>query len=392
MASPQREDSKEVEFPCLRIQQPVGEFYIGVIKSTVLCEITYFDIRRILQEREIETYLGIQRPLNSSRVTELQEYVRTSDACFPTSVILAVPAVCAEFNESKGNLKLSNYLGDEGNPDDEPVWYRNIAKVIDGQHRIEGLREYPGPSFQVNVSIFVEADVAQQAYIFSTVNLSQTKVNKSLVYDLFDLAKSRSPQKLCHEIAVALDDHKASPFYQRIRRLGIATPGREAETLNQATFVQSLIPYMSPNKNAQIRDRDTYKRGGIPARASEKESKRLIFRNMMIDKQDVKITNVVWNYFEAIASKWSKAWNSQVGSGMMLNQTNGFRGFMKFLRPAYLYLAQPGEVPTPKQFLEILDRVGLTDTDFTTENFKPGSSGHSALFRTLMERSGLEDS
>ena len=58
----------------------------------------------------------------------------------------------------------------------------------------------------------------------------------------------------------------------------------------------------------------------------------------MIDKQDVKITNVVWNYFEAIASKWSKAWNSQVGSGMMLNQTNGFKGFMKFLRPAYLYL------------------------------------------------------
>ena len=392
MTSPQQEDPKSVEFPCLRIQQPVGEFYIGVIGSEVLCDITYFDIRRILEQREIETYLGIQRPLNPSRVKELQEYVRTIDACFPTSVILAVPAVCAQFNELAGELKLSNYLGDGRDQDNDRVLYRNIAKVIDGQHRIEGLKEYSGTPFQVNVSIFVEADISQQAYIFSTVNLAQTKVNKSLVYDLFDLAKARSPQKLCHNIAVALDDHKDSPFYHRIRRLGVATPGREAETLNQATFVQSLIPYMSPNKNAQIRDRDIYKRGEIPARASKQKSKQLIFRNMMIDKQDVEITNVIWNYFEAIASKWSVAWNSQVGSGMMLNQTNGFKGFMKFLRPAYLYLTQPGEVPTQEQFLETLDRVDLGDADFTTENFKPGSSGHSALFRMLMEQSKLPDS
>ena len=188
------------------------------------------------------------------------------------------------------------------------------------------------------------------------------------------------------------DDHEDSPFYHRIKRLGIATPGREAETLNQATFVQSLIPYMSQDKNAQILDRDVYKRGKIPARASKKESRRLIFRNMMIDNQDVEITNIVWNYFEAIALKWPRAWSSPVGSGLMLNQANGFKGFMKFLRPAYLCLTQPGGLPTREQFLETLGRVALVDDDFTTENFKPGSSGHSALFRKLTEQSRLDDS
>lgn len=43
------------------------------------------------------------------------------------------------------------------------------------------------------------------AYIFSMVNLAQTKVSKSLVYDLFEFSKSRSPRKRAHTIAVAID-------------------------------------------------------------------------------------------------------------------------------------------------------------------------------------------
>ncbi len=111
--------------------------------------------------------------------------------------------------------------------------YKDIAKVIDGQHRMEGLRAFVGEEFQVNVSIFIDADIADQAYIFSTVNLTQTKVNRSLAYDLFDLAKSKSPQKTCHNIAVALDENEKSPFYQRIKKTGVSTEGRFSETITQ---------------------------------------------------------------------------------------------------------------------------------------------------------------
>src|SRR4051794_4359770 len=81
------------------IRQPIGQFFVGVVSSRLLCDIAYFDVRRMLKERDIETYLGIQRPLNPQRVTELQAYVRTFDACFPTSVILAVEARSAEYDE-----------------------------------------------------------------------------------------------------------------------------------------------------------------------------------------------------------------------------------------------------------------------------------------------------
>jgi hypothetical protein len=52
------------------------------------------------EERDVERYLGIQRPLNDKRVKELESYVNYLDATFPTAVILAVDAEYAEFDES----------------------------------------------------------------------------------------------------------------------------------------------------------------------------------------------------------------------------------------------------------------------------------------------------
>jgi DGQHR domain-containing protein len=343
-------------FPCIRVKQPIGEFFIGSMDCKKLCDISYFDVRRIMQEeREIETYLGIQRPLNKKRVKEIAEYVKTVDASFPTSIILAIPSMCASYDDDMKEMTLSNYL--EGS-EEEHILYRQIAKVLDGQHRIEGLQDYSGPIFELNISIFVDIDIAEQAYIFSTVNLAQTKVNKSLVYDLFDLAKSRSPQKVCHNIAVALDSHSASPFYQRIKRLGVSTRGRFGETLTQATFVQSLMKYISKEENI---DRDIYKRKRTPKKIDDEASKQLIFRNMMIDEKDVEITDIVFNYFDAVRERWPEAWNAS-GRGIMLNKTNGFKGLMRFLRVAYLSLTDPGGVPMKEEFFEILIKLILMTT------------------------------
>jgi DGQHR domain-containing protein len=376
----EREDSISFSFPVLKVVQPIGDFFAGVMDAKRLCEITHFDVRRILRERNFETYLGIQRPLNPKRVKEIEQYVGTFDACFPTSVILSIPAVCAQFDEKKGVLTLSNYL-DEKEPE-RSVLYRQIAKVIDGQHRIEGLKAYRGSQFGINVCVFVDIDVAEEGYIFSTVNLAQTKVNKSLAYDLFDLAESRSPQKLCHNIAVGLDQNSKSPLFQRIKRLGVATEGRFNETLTQATFVEALMVYISANP---VQDRDLYIRGKTPARGSAAESKRLIFRNMMIDKRDMDIVDVIWNYFDAVRSRWPKAWNS-TGSGTVLGRTNGFRALMRFLRPVYLYLVGPGEVPDRDRFGKVFARIEMNDEDFTIENFVPGTSGEVDLYHELRKR------
>jgi DGQHR domain-containing protein len=378
-----KEDPVSFALPVLTAYQPIGEFFVGVLDWKRLCEITHFDVRRILHEREFETYLGIQRPLNEDRVKEIEQYVETVDACFPTAVILSVSGSCAKYDQAGKTLTLSNYI-DEEEPE-RSIFYRQIAKVIDGQHRIEGLKNFKGSKFDVNVSIFIDIDVAEEAYIFSTVNLAQTKVNRSLAYDLFDLARSRSPQKLCHNIAVALDQDGKSPFYHKIKRLGVATEGRFNETLTQATFVESLIGYMSSNP---ILDRDLYKRGKEPPQPTAQESRVLIFRSMMIDNRDMEIVDILWNYFDAVRRRWPTAWAS-TGTGLILNRTNGFRALMKFLRPAYLRLIGPGEVPTREQFETIFEKIQMKDADFNTDNFKPGTSGELALYRMLKDRSGI---
>ena len=255
----------EIVLPCIKVEQPLGVFFVASIDSKVLIEITFSDVRMMTGEREVDTYLGIQREVDPKRVKEIEKYVRTVDACFPTAVILAIPERCAEFNSERNTLTLRSVHGE----DNETIINRiNIAKVLDGQHRIEGLKAFGSGTFQVNVSIFVEMDIANQAYLFSTVNLAQTKVKKSLVYDLFEYSRSRSPQKSAHNIAVALDRLSSSPFYKRIKRLGSATPGRRGETLTQAAFVEAVMELMTTDA---VVDRDIYKRGKRPARAAGAE-------------------------------------------------------------------------------------------------------------------------
>jgi len=381
------EDPKSIKFPCIKVNQPIGTFYIASIDNKTLCNITNFDVRRILREkRDVETYLGIQRPLVPRRVKEISSYVNTIDACFPTAVILAVPAVCVEHDKNKKEMVLSNYL--EPGEGEEKIYFGDIAKVLDGQHRIEGLRNFQNGSFDINVSIFIDIDIAEMAYVFSTVNLAQTKVNRSLAYDLFDLAKSKSPQKTCHNIAVAIDNNEKSPFYKRIKRLGVSTEGRFNESITQATFVQSLIVYICKDIIQQQQDRDTYLRGKKLPLENADELQRLIFRNMFIQDKELEIADVIWNFFDAVKEKWAKAWEDK-GRGIMLNKTNGFKGFMRFLKPAYLYLTSPGSVPQKGEFYEIFDRIDMKDKDFNIDNFKPGTSGESELYRTLMHKSGL---
>jgi DGQHR domain-containing protein len=373
----------EAVIPCLRLRQPVGEFFIATIDSKTLCQITFSDVRRMEnQDREFEQYLGIQRPLNPARVKDIAQYVNTIDACFPTAVILAINGNYAEYDEAAGQLILRNRRSDGAAS--TPLESTRIAQVLDGQHRIAGLQAFQGQQFDVNVSIFIDMDVESQAYVFSTVNLAQTKVNKSLVYDLFELAKARSPQKTCHQIAVALNSYDKSPFYSKIKRLGTATNGIFTETLTQATFVEALIGYLTDDK---VSDRDLYLRHKKP-KLGEKSSK-LIFRSLFLQERDLEITDILFNYFGAVAERWPKAWDTG-GEGLILNKTNGFKALMRFLKPAYLSLQwKDGEVVSKADFLKIFQKIDIAEDDFTVEQFKPGTSGESNLYKSFMELSAF---
>jgi DGQHR domain-containing protein len=369
---------RELRFAALRATQPIGDLYIAIMDAKDLELIANFDVRRVLQdERDVERYLGIQRPLNPQRVADLQEYVQFSDATFPTSIIIAIDDNFASFDENEKKLIVRNYKEGEESPSTN---IRRIARVIDGQHRIAGLFGFKGHSFQLTVTIFIGSDISDQAYIFATVNLEQTKVSRSLAYDLYSLAKTRSPQRTCHNIAVTLDSDEQGPFYRRIKRLGVATPGRSQEMITQATFVESVLPYISGNPKS---DRDRLLNGYSLNKISHNESLRYIFRNMFISGHDLDITEIIFNYFSAIRKRWPEGWDAR-DRGLILNRTNGFRAFMRVLRPLYISLGNPGDVVSTEKFERSLSSVPVDSSYFNTDNYPPGTSGESALRRDLL--------
>ncbi|MGJ5136105.1 MULTISPECIES: DGQHR domain-containing protein [unclassified Bradyrhizobium] len=379
-----------LSIPVFEISQPVGAFFIGVMRADHLFSICKFDYRRMQYTNGYVDFLGIQRELNKKRISEIKQYVKTADACFPSSVVISIDEKCARVEDTEvvgaKILRISEY-NDEQSPE-LSIKLEEVASIIDGQHRLKGLEEASSDSFEIPVSIFVGPDDATEAMIFSIVNLAQTKVNKSLVYDLFSLATSRSPEKTCHEIVVALDRMEESPFQNRIKRLGVATEGRFGETLSQATIVKGILPYIT---NDPVADRDRGRRFGFWDPSMARDHSRRIFYEFFRRNDDASILNILLNYFNAVKERWPTAW-AATGTGNIINRTNGYNGFVRFLRPAYLYFTTDPRVVSKADFASLFKRITLTDGDFNPTRFLPGTSGSTHLFNVLLEQSGISKS
>lgn len=385
----------------LKVRQKIGDFFIASISAKDLVDISYSDVRRLAKDqRDIEKYLGIQRPVSPKRIKEIKKYIESNDATFPTSVILAVDTHCAEYHatsDKAGKLVLKAYQPEPGS-EDMPISFDKIAKVIDGQHRIAAFMDenknwcfdFSEP-FEINVSIFIGADISEQANIFATVNLAQTKVNKSLVYDLTELADTRSPYKTCHNIAVMLDKQDSSPLYRRIKRLGTATPGRRKEPLTQASFVESLVKFISFDPDHDRNELFNRKR---LKPVSGQDLINRPFRNLFIEDRELDIAEILYNYFSAVEQKWPESWAATDRVGNLLPRSNAFKALMIYLREdAYIALARNeiGRIPSTKEFSKCFDHIELTDEDFTIKNFAPGSGGQSTFLKMLRGQIGLED-
>lgn len=389
----------EIKLSVIKVVQSIGTFYIASISARDLVQISYADVRRI-GERDIERYLGIQRPLEKKRVQQIKKYLKSPDASFPTGIVLSVDQKCAEF-DSGGFLTLKAFQS--AFDDDESIPLNKVAKILDGQHRIaafigddsnfdESLFATIGGEFEFNANIFVGIDVDEQANIFATVNLAQTKVNRSLAYDLEGLSKTRSPFRTCHVIAVTLDSADSrSPLYQRVKRLGVKTKGREfAEPLTQAAFVESLVKLISPDP---FEDRIVYLKGDELEPASAMELQKFPFRNLFINKQDNDIALIIFNYFSAVKQTWPKAWDGINVEGNVLPRNNAFKAFMRFLRRCYVEMVsldRIGRVPSIEEFAQVLRKIDAVDDDFATGTFKPGSAGEADMYRLFIGETTIQ--
>lgn len=369
-----------IQFKCLEAKQPIGIMYVGVIDSDDLEKITYTDVRRMelgIDNREIEDYIGIQRQLDVNREKTIGKYVNLVDATFPNSIILSISSEFAKFDVNTNTMTIE--------------FRDDIAKVLDGQHRIAGLRSYKkdASTFQLAVTIYIDMELEDQAIVFSTINKEQKNVSNSLVADLFAFAETRSPQKTGHNVARALTKKEGSPLFEKIKILGKAD--KETQSITQDTFVKSLLKYIT--KDMQT-DRDFYRRNKntksakLPY-ASDKELQTYFLRNIFIDDEsDIKIAQIVWNYFYAVQQRWPNAWNI-VKDNNILNKSTGFIALMRFFKYAYLSFDKIGDVISKDEFKSIFDSINIEESDFNTQNYLPGTSGQTKLYKDLLEKSYL---
>jgi hypothetical protein len=128
-------------------------------------------------------------------------------------------------------------------------------EVIDGQHRLwafdtGGKDEEPVPDdFELPVIAFHGLDVAWQAYLFWSINVSPKKINPSHAFDLYPLLRTQNwlePQgelpvyreARAQELTEALYTFPQSPWKGRINMLGEKGTGT---AVSQATWVRALL-------------------------------------------------------------------------------------------------------------------------------------------------------
>ncbi|MAE21957.1 MAG: DNA phosphorothioation-associated DGQHR protein 1, partial [Pseudomonas sp.] len=166
--------------PAIAVSQPLGTFFVFKIPASKLIEVV-FSIAAYSQNGRLT---GLQRKLKEERIKEISLYSSSSIATFPSSIILS-----ANFDET------GSFIVNEDDRwkiiDGNIVIPKKIklASIIDGQHRIEGIKRAIDDGtfidFEILCSVYIDMPFPQQAEIFTSINYNQKKVDKSIAYELF---------------------------------------------------------------------------------------------------------------------------------------------------------------------------------------------------------------
>lgn len=290
----------------IEINQPIGSFYVGKIDSQKL-----IDISKVIRRKNNS---GTQRDLQENRVKEIAKYCEDPDATFPTPVVVSIRSdECVKLVETSVSDIFELQYDDES----------KIAEILDGQHRLEGIKKSGKFNTEMMIAVMFDLTEEEKAYVFSTINSNQKKVDKSLIYDLFDVSEHRSPYKTCHEIARIMNSNENSPFYNRLKMLG--KKNGEKEFLSQGTFVTYLLRLIT---NTPQEDMIELKKGNII-----KKNDRLIFREYFAEEKDNIILKILLNYFGAASEVFSEEWNS---GKYILTKTTGYGALLKALPVFYI--------------------------------------------------------
>lgn len=335
-----------ISLKVIKVSQNIGTFFITKMTPFQLHKIANKNLSRL---KDLEN--GIQRDLQQQKIKEIKEYLKTQDATFPNSIILAIQNNPAEdedpaykLNEEEGTLEIRL------SPD--------VANILDGQHRLNGFDDLNN-SFELPVSVFLDLSLGEQAKIFAKINSTQKKVDLSLVYDLFGMTEDRNPEKVAYYVVQHLNTEINSPWNGKIKTL--ADKRGDLAQGSMAKFIHKEL--------------------------LEKEES---FKKLYDQQRDTDIKNILLNYFSVISDIFPLAWENKDGK-YVLTKTTGFNGFISFLISLTRLARHRKEALSKEYFKKYLDKVSDKFSDFTSSNYPSGAVGQNKIRDILRGSLSVEE-
>lgn len=323
--------------PAARVRQGTLKLFATSIPVRDLLEPGFFSVETLDPEDTEDR--GYQRLLNTARAKRLADYVvqgqDTQDAFLPTSIFLATDRTI-EFNSTDNTIQF----------DTAAV---GPFSVVDGQHRLEGLRLAAARDprvldFEAPVNIAVELPRIAQMCHFLIVNTTQKSVDKSVeqrifarlsealdVEDLPSLPRwvlkvaERGEVQKAIKIVDYLNETAGSPWLGKIKMANSETDG----TINQKSFVTAIVKYVLTANNplSALGDFDREKR-------------------------------IFLNYWTAIAGLLDD------GESTTLYKYNGVELFCKFSIPFFVKLQDTGNFTVPRMSALLGDCLEAVEGDY----------------------------
>lgn len=292
--------------------------YTLAMKAKHLIALHYVAVRG----RDIEEG-AVQRPLSVRRINDIRNYILEGNTFFNSFIL----------NWTDENFPPTFAAGKINVP-----LIPSAAQVIDGQHRITGLKQAIETNPDVGetdllVTLCIGLSTSQAAKIFLNINTEQKPVPKSLIFDLFGevVDDENHAVNRAADLARDLNDDPESPLYKLIKFPGAP---RGQGNIELSTFVSAFKDHLKPQAGTFY----TYK-------------------IRTFDRQKAAISN----FFQAIRDYYSEANIWDVPSKNPFLKAAGFNGAVDFFIESLVKrCAEKGSfsVAVMKQFIG-LDKEGL---------------------------------
>jgi len=406
-----------VEVQALRVNQPLGTFFVAVLPAELLLIVAESDVMSAHYDEKALGYRleGTQRLPQEKRLTQIADYIDRTDSAFPNSIILA-----ANYNRSIGidqdeaiDIGLSSdndeieEIALEGLEwtvrEDErgSFWItipssKKLAAIIDGQHRLFAftkVKKSESLGIEMLCSIYIDLPKPFQAQLFATINSTQKPVDRSLTYELFgyNVAEEKeslwTPDKLAVFLTRKLGTDPETPMLgkitvapkmdQALKDLAAGAPWK----VSTAVIVDGILRLISTNPK---RDSNRMRSAQFGARESLRTIKdRAPLRGVFIEGNDLLIYTMVKNYVIACQEIF---WTPARPESFIL-KTVGIQALFDILRKL---ASEAVELKDIRADYFVNKLVAARDIDFADAEFKiSAGSGRSRIRRALEARLGL---